>query len=103
VKRLRHLEQKNAKLKKLVAERDLEIDVMRRSPQENGDAQPRRSQNRLRAKAWRIRAQGTCAAVVRALDELVELRGAPAAPNETDRGSGLLQVKRYRRCLLLLR
>jgi transposase-like protein len=29
VKRLRHLEAENAKLKKLVAERDLEIDVMR--------------------------------------------------------------------------
>jgi transposase-like protein len=29
VKRLRHLEQENAKLKKLIAERDLEIDVMK--------------------------------------------------------------------------
>jgi hypothetical protein len=29
VKRLRQLEQENAKLKKLVAERDLEIDVMK--------------------------------------------------------------------------
>jgi putative transposase len=29
VKRLRHLEQENAKLKKLVAERDLEVEVMR--------------------------------------------------------------------------
>jgi putative transposase len=29
VKRLRHLEAENAKLKKLVAERDVEIDVMR--------------------------------------------------------------------------
>ena len=29
VKRLRHLEQENAKLKKLVADRDLEIDVMK--------------------------------------------------------------------------
>ena len=29
VNRLRHLEQENAKLKKLVAERDLEIDVMK--------------------------------------------------------------------------
>ena len=29
VKRLRQLEQENAKLKKLVAERDLEIEVMR--------------------------------------------------------------------------
>lgn len=29
VERLRHLEQENAKLKKLVAERDLEIDVMK--------------------------------------------------------------------------
>lgn len=29
VKRLRHLEAENAKLKKLIAERDLEIDVMK--------------------------------------------------------------------------
>lgn len=29
VRRLRHLEQENAKLKKLVAERDLEIEVMK--------------------------------------------------------------------------
>jgi transposase-like protein len=29
VKRLRHLEQENARLKKLVAERDLEIEVMK--------------------------------------------------------------------------
>jgi len=29
VKRLRYLEQENAKLKKLIAERDLEIDVMK--------------------------------------------------------------------------
>jgi len=29
VKRLRHLEQENTKLKKLVAERDLEIEVMK--------------------------------------------------------------------------
>ena len=29
VKRLRHLEQENGKLKKLLAERDLEIDVMK--------------------------------------------------------------------------
>jgi transposase-like protein len=29
VKRLRHLEQENAKLKKLVAERDLEIEVLK--------------------------------------------------------------------------
>ena len=29
VKRLRHLESENAKLKKLIAERDLEIDVMK--------------------------------------------------------------------------
>jgi len=29
VKRLRHLEQENAKLKKLIAERDLEIEVMK--------------------------------------------------------------------------
>jgi putative transposase len=36
VKRLRQLEQENLKLKKLVAERDLEIDVMREIAAKNG-------------------------------------------------------------------
>lgn len=36
VKRLRHLEQENAKLKKLVAERDLEIEVMKEVAAKNG-------------------------------------------------------------------
>jgi putative transposase len=36
VKRLRQLEQENAKLKKLIAERDLEIDVMKEISRKNG-------------------------------------------------------------------
>jgi putative transposase len=37
VKRLRHLEQENTKLKKLVAERDLEIEVMKEVAAKNGE------------------------------------------------------------------
>ena len=37
VKRLRQLEQENAKLKKLVAERDLEIEVMKEVAAKNGE------------------------------------------------------------------
>ena len=36
VKRLRHLEQENAKLKKLVADRDLELEVMKEINRKNG-------------------------------------------------------------------
>ena len=37
VKRLKTLESENTRLKKLVAERNLEIEVMKESPQKNGD------------------------------------------------------------------
>ena len=40
VKRLRQLEQENAKLKKLVAERDLEIDVMKEVARKKWRARP---------------------------------------------------------------
>ena len=35
--RLKQLEQENARLKKMVAERDLELEVMRKSAQKNGE------------------------------------------------------------------
>jgi putative transposase len=41
VKRLRHLEQENAKLKKLGAERDLEIEVMKKGAVKKSEARPR--------------------------------------------------------------
>ena len=40
VKRLRQLEQENAKLKKLVAERDLEIEVMKEVAAKKWQARP---------------------------------------------------------------
>jgi len=44
VKRLRQLEAENGRLKKLVAERDLEIEVMRKSPQKMVSVPARRQQ-----------------------------------------------------------
>jgi putative transposase len=49
VKRLRQLEQENAKLKKLVPERDLEIDVMKEVAAKNGERVRSAEADRIRA------------------------------------------------------
>ena len=55
VKRLRQLEQENAKLKKLVAERDLEIDLMKEiAAKKNGERACSPSADRLRMPAGSI-------------------------------------------------
>ena len=51
VKRLRQLEQENGKLKKLVAERDLEIDVMKEVAAKNGERVRPAEADRVRAPA----------------------------------------------------
>jgi putative transposase len=51
VKRLRQLEQENGKLKKLVAERDLEIDVMKEVAAKNGKRVRSTQADRVRATA----------------------------------------------------
>jgi putative transposase len=51
VKRLRQLEQENAKLKKLIAQRDLEIDVMKEISRKNGRRACAACSGRLCARA----------------------------------------------------
>lgn len=50
--RLKQLEQENARLKKLVAERDLEIEVIKEIAAKNGE--------RAGAARWRMRQAGVC-------------------------------------------
>jgi len=71
VRRLRHLEQENAKLKKLVAERDLEIDVMKEIAAKMVSAQARRSQVAYAQSRGVSVRKGVCAAVGRAIDTRV--------------------------------
>ena len=51
VKRLRQLEQENGRLKKMVAERDLEIDVLKEITRKKGRRTPAPAAGRLRRRA----------------------------------------------------
>lgn len=58
VKRLKTLEVENARLKKLLAERDLDIEVLKEINAKNGEpAGPTRT-GRARLRAWPVRAAG---------------------------------------------
>src|SRR3954454_11036524 len=73
VKRLRHLEQENAKLKKLVAERDLEIDVMKEiAAKKMLSARARRSQVAY-AQRRGVSVRKACAAVGRTIDTRIRV------------------------------
>jgi putative transposase len=54
VKRLRQLEQENDRLKRLVADRDLELQSSRRSPEKNGRRTRAPAAGRLRRRAWPV-------------------------------------------------
>lgn len=58
VRRLRHLEAENAKLKKLIAERDLEIDVMKEINRKNGKRVCSPPAGGLCTRAWDLDPQG---------------------------------------------
>ena len=61
-RRLRQLEQENGKLKKLAAERDLEIEVMKEVTQKNGERMRSPQAAALRLWARAVAAPGVCAA-----------------------------------------
>ena len=63
VKRLRQLEAENARLKKLVAERDLEIEVMKESLQKNGERAGPPATSGVCPRAWGLGAAGLHAAL----------------------------------------
>ncbi len=74
VKRLRQLEQENAKLKKLVAERDLEIDVMKEVARKNGERVCSTEADCVRAQARDLASSFVRAASGRAIDDRVRVR-----------------------------
>ncbi len=84
VRRLRHLEQENARLKKLVAERDLEIEVMKEISRKNGRRTPAAQPDRVRHGARSVDAAGVRADVGGALG--IEL--SVAAGTEGSVGAG---------------
>ena len=73
VRRLRQLEQENARLKKLVAERDLELEVMKEINAKNGRRAGSPSAGELRARSRTVGASGVCAARCVALDARLSL------------------------------
>jgi putative transposase len=58
VKRLEDLEQENARLRKLVVQRDLEIDVMKDIAAKNGERAGSQAAGALRRRVWRFTAKG---------------------------------------------
>ena len=72
VKRLKQLEQENARLKKMLAERDLELDVMKESTQKSGE--PARRQQVAYAKARSLSERRACALMSVARSALRQIR-----------------------------
>jgi len=64
VRRLRQLEQENACLKKLLAERNLEIGVMKDIAAKNGERTCQTQAGRLRASARGVATKGVCAILI---------------------------------------
>ena len=85
VKRLRQLEQENLKLKKLVAERDLEIEVMREVARKNGERHRTKAAGRACARARSLRPPRVPPALGGALDAPVRVGGGEAR-RARDRG-----------------
>lgn len=68
VKRLRQLEHENARLKKMVADRDLEIDVLKEITRKNASRTRAPGAGRLRAGAWPVEPPRVRRAVGRPVD-----------------------------------
>src|SRR6185312_12675980 len=69
VKRLKALELENAKLKRLLPERDLEVDIMREVNPKNGEPTGASRADRFRAKSRSVAATSLWAAGRSALDD----------------------------------
>lgn len=85
VKRLRQLEQENSPLKKLLAERDLEIEVMKEiAAKKNGERTRQTPAGGLHAPARGVATQGVCAVLLGPFSAL--LRVAHEASRRSARG-----------------
>ena len=78
IKRLRQLEQENGRLKKMVADRDLEIDVLKEITRKNGRRTRAPAAGRLRRRAWPVASPRVRLAVGGAVD--ARLRVATRCP-----------------------
>src|SRR5690348_2479863 len=83
VKRLRPVQQENAKLKKLLAERDLEIEVMKEISQKNGKRVRSAIAGHVCARAWDLVSQSLGPAVCGPLSPA--LRVASGSEGRADR------------------
>jgi putative transposase len=78
VKRLRQLEAENARLKKLVADRDLEIEVMKEVAAKNGERARSAPASRLRSGAGFVGAKSVRAALGGAIELAVRVASCGA-------------------------
>jgi len=92
VKRLRQLEQENAKLKKLVAERDLEIEVMKEIAAKNGRRARASSPGRLRMRTRPIDPTSVRADVSGPIDIAVRVASGETRCAGGDRSSGASMI-----------
>ncbi len=60
-KRLRQLEVENSRLRKLLAERDLDIEVLKEANQKNGERTSSKVAGGLRQESRAVPAEGLCA------------------------------------------
>jgi len=90
VRRLRQLEQENARLKKLVAERDLELEVMKEISAKNGKRAGSPAAGGLRAQPRDFGTASLCAVVGIALDARLLLEDGDEGRTRQSRHAGAL-------------
>jgi putative transposase len=78
VKRLRQVEAENAKLKKLLAERDLEIDAMKEISRKNGERMRTSTPGSLRQAARDLGATSVCAVIGGQIDAEIRVASGNA-------------------------
>ena len=106
IKRLRQLEQENGRLKKMVADRDLEIDVLKEITRKNGRRTPAPAAGRVCTLARAVRPPGVRRARRRPVDTRLPIAsggpGCPAAGRHASAG-GAVSRYGYRRIRIFLK
>ena len=97
IKRLRQLEQENGRLKKMVADRDLEIDVLKEITRKNGRRTPAPAAGRVCTLARAVRPPGVRRARRRPVDTRLPIAsggpGCPAAGRHASAGGAVSALR----------
>ena len=97
IKRLRQLEQENGRLKKMVADRDLEIDVLKEITRKNSRRTPAPAAGRVCALARAVRPPGVRRARRRPVDTRLPIAsggpGCPAAGRHASAGGAVSALR----------